>query len=88
MTTALVTWAKTKNEGRDGASATLCFDIAASCRRSAVALARLVDAGNVEDLVRDGDLIPRTYNKIGQRVANWHGVTVVYGSGRTRTVRG
>lgn len=89
MTTQIICWARTPSDSRDTAGGTLSFTMG-DTHIPAARAAKRIDAGGstaVADYVANGVLIPSPHNRPGFRPARGHGVTVVYGNGRRKTVR-
>lgn len=87
MQTKLIMWAQTPHDTRDTAST--CVTFFHSGKRSAVSVARDLDFGgksSADELLVSGDLLTCS-SRENVREATHHGVTVVYPTGRTRTVR-
>lgn len=76
MNTKIMFWVRTPRDTRDTASSTGSMDVPDGI--SAVQYAKGIDSGDIKD--RPAGL-PEDY-----RIARYHGVTIKYPSGRTRTV--
>ena len=86
--TKLIFWTRGPHDSRDTASGTAEYEL---IHGSAVSIARHADIygqSAIDAAVVAGELRPAAHNRPEFRVAGGHGVTVVYGSGRTREVRG
>lgn len=86
----LICWGRLPGDTRDTASATIAFTLSPSSKLSPAKAARLLDSYGQAAIKKSlaGQLTPAAHNRPDATPATWHGVTVVYQSGRTRKYRG